>query len=80
MSQTALERRHVPVPMRWPHAGNDPSRPTRRDRPAVGSLIRFKRLLRGPIYAFNFANGLIRRPLPVGVTSTLQPSAAIKSP
>ena len=27
MSQTALERRDFPVPMRWPHAGNDPSRP-----------------------------------------------------
>ena len=27
MSQTALERRHFPVPMRWPHAGSDPSRP-----------------------------------------------------
>jgi hypothetical protein len=23
MSQTALERRHFPVPTRWPRAGND---------------------------------------------------------
>ena len=44
MSQTALERRHFPVPMRWLHAGNDPSRPGQRGRRAVRSLIRFKRL------------------------------------
>jgi hypothetical protein len=45
MSQTALERRHFPVPIRWPHAGSDPSRPGLRGRGAVHSLIRFKRLL-----------------------------------
>jgi hypothetical protein len=28
MSQTALERRDFPVPMRWPHAGSD-GNPTR---------------------------------------------------
>jgi len=33
-----LERRHFPVPMRWPHAGNDPSRPGLRGRRAVRSL------------------------------------------
>jgi hypothetical protein len=27
MSQAALERRHFPVPMRWPHAGSDPLDP-----------------------------------------------------
>ena len=80
MSQTALERRHFPVPMRWPHAGNDPSRPGLRGRRAVRSLIRFKRLLRCLLYASNLASGLIRRPHPVGVTSTLQLGAAIKSP
>src|SRR6266478_312750 len=80
MSQTALERRHFPVPMRWPHAGNDPSRPGLRGRRAVRPLIRFKRLLRGLLYASNLASGLIRRPHPLGVASTLQPGAAIKSP
>jgi hypothetical protein len=80
MSQTALERRHFLVPMRWPHAGNDPSRTGQRGRRAVRSLIRFKRLLRCLLYASNLASGLIRRPHPVGVTSTLQPGAAIKSP
>ena len=79
MSQTALERRDFPVPMLWPHAGNDPSRPGLRGRRAVRSLIRFKRLLRC-LYASNLASGLIRRPHPVGVTSTLQPGAATKSP
>jgi hypothetical protein len=80
MSQTALERRHFLVPMRWPHAGNDPSRTGQRGRRAVRSLIRFKRLLRCLLYASNLASGLIRRPHPVGVTSTRQPGAAIKSP
>ena len=80
MRQTALERRHVPVPMRWPNAGNDPSRPGLRGRRAVRSLIHFKRLLRSLLYASNLASGLIPRPHPVGVTSTLQPGAAIKSP
>jgi hypothetical protein len=80
MSQTALERRHFPVPMRWLHAGNDPSRPGQRGRRAVRSLIRFKRLLRCLLYASNLASGLIHRPHPVGVTSTLQFGAAIKSP
>ena len=80
MSQTALEHSHFPVPMRWPHAGNDPSRPGLRGRRAVRSLIRFKRLLRCLLCASNLANGLIRRPHPAGVTSTLQLGAAIKSP
>jgi len=83
MSQTALERRDFPVPMRWPHAGSDLSRPGlrgRRGRRAARSLIRLKRLLRCLLYASNLASGLIRRPHPVGVTSTHQPGAAIKSP
>jgi hypothetical protein len=80
MSHTALERRHFPVPMHWPHAGNDLSRPGQRGRRAVRSRTRFKRLLKGLSYASNLARGLIRRPHPVGVTSTIQPGAAIKSP
>ena len=80
MSRTALERRDFPVPMRWPHAGSDISRPGQRGRRAVLSLIRFKRLLRGLLYASSLARGLIRRPHPVGITSTLQPGATIKSP
>ena len=80
MSQTALERRNFPVPMRWPHAGSDPSRPGHRGRRAVRSLIRSKRLPRCPLHASNLASVQIRRPHPVGVTSTLQLGAAIKSP
>jgi hypothetical protein len=80
MSQTARERRHFPVPMRWPHAGSVLSRPSQRGRRAVRSLIRFKRLPSCLLYASNLARGLIRRPHPVGVTSTLQLGAAIKSP
>jgi hypothetical protein len=80
MSQTALERRHFPVQMRWPHTGSDPSRPGQRGRRAVRSLIRSKRLPRCLLYASNLARGLIRRPHPVGVISTLQLGAAIKSP
>jgi hypothetical protein len=80
MSQTALERRHFPVPMRWPHAGSDLSRLGERGRRTVRCLIRFKRLLRCLLYASNLASGLIRRPHPVGVTSTLRLGAAIKPP
>ena len=80
MSQTTLERRDFPVPMRWPHAGNDPSRPSQRGRRAVRSLIRSKRLPRCLFHASNLACVQIRRPHPVGVTSTLEPGAAIKSP
>jgi hypothetical protein len=80
MSQTAPERRDCPVPTRWPHAGSDLSRPGQPGRRTLRSLIHCKRLLRGQLYASNLASGLIRRPHPVGVTSTLQPGAAIKSP
>ena len=80
MSQTALERRNFPVPMRWPHAGNDPSRPGHCARRTVRSLIRSKRLPRCLLHASNLASVQIRRPHPVGVTSTLQLGAAIKSP
>jgi hypothetical protein len=80
MRQTALERRDFPVPMRWSHAGSDPSRPGQPGRRTVRSLIRSKRLPRCLLQAFNLANALIRRPHHVGVTSTLQPGAAIKSP
>ncbi len=80
MSQTFRERRNFPVPMRRPHAGSDPSRPGQRARRTVRPLIRSERLPRGLLYASNRASGLIRRPHPLGVTSTLQPGAAIKSP
>jgi hypothetical protein len=80
MSQTALERRDFSAPMRWPHTGNHPSRPGLRGRRAARPLIRFKRFLRGLLYASNLASELIRRPHPLGVTSPLQPGTAIKSP
>ena len=80
MSQTTLERRDFPVPMRWPHAGNDPSRPGHCGRRAVRSLIRSKRLPICPLHASNLARVQIRRPRPVGVTSTTEFGAAIKSP
>jgi hypothetical protein len=79
MSQTAPERRDYLVPMRWPHAGSDPSRPGYCGRRAVRSLIRSEHLPRCLLYASNLASALIRRPHPVGVTSTLQ-LGAIKSP
>jgi len=80
MSQTALERRHFPVPMRWPDAGSDVSRPSQRGRRAVRSLIRSKRLPRCLLHASNLARVQMRRPHPVGVTSTLRLGATIKSP
>jgi hypothetical protein len=80
MSQAALERRHFPVPMRWPHAGSDPSRPGHCPRRTARSLIRSERLPNCLLRPSNLASGLIRRPHPVGLTSTLQLGAAIKSP
>jgi hypothetical protein len=80
MSQTALERCDLPVPMHWPHAGSDLSRSGQRDRRAVCSLIRSKRLPRCLLYASNLASALIHRPLLSGLYPTLQLSAAIKSP
>jgi hypothetical protein len=80
MSHTSRERRHVPVPMRWPHAGSDPSRPGHYARRTTRSLIRSEPLPRCPSYASNLASVQIRRPHPVDVTSTLELGAAIKSP
>jgi hypothetical protein len=80
MSQTSRERRNFSVPMRWPHAGSDPSRPGHCARRTVRSLIRSESLPRCPLHASNLASVQIRRPHPVGVTSTLELGAAIKSP
>jgi hypothetical protein len=80
MSQTSRERRNFPVPMRWPHAGSDPSRPGHCGRPTVRSLIRSERLPKCLFHASNLACVQIRRPHPVDVTSTLELGAAIKSP
>ena len=80
MSQTSRERRNFPVPMRWPHAGGDPSRSGHCPRRTARSLIRSERLPNCLLRPSNLASALIRRPHPVGVTSTLQLGAAIKSP
>ena len=80
MSQTALEPRDYPVPMRWPQAGSDLSRPGHPPRRALRSLIRPKPLPKCPLHAYNLTKVQIRRPHPVGGTSTLQIGAGIKSP
>ena len=80
MTKTSRERRNFPVPMRRSHAGSDPSRPGHCGRPTVRPLNRSERLARSPLHASNLASVQIRRPHPVGVTSTLKLGAAIKSP
>jgi Transposase zinc-binding domain len=80
MSQTALERRDFLVPMRWPRAGSDLSRPGHCPRRTGRSLIRSERLPKCMLRASNLAGVQMRRPHPVGVTSTLQLGATIKSP
>jgi hypothetical protein len=80
MSQTALERRDFPVPTSWPYAGSDPSRLGHCARRTLRSSIRSERLPRCLLHASNLASVQIRRQHPVGVTSTLQLGAAIKSP
>ena len=80
MSPTFREHRNFPVPTRRAHAGSDPSRPGHCGRRTVRSLIRSGRLPGGLLHASNLASVQIRRPHPLGVTSTLEPGAAIKSP
>jgi hypothetical protein len=80
MSETARERRNFPAAMRWPHAGDDPSRPGHCPRRTGRSLIRSERLPRCLLHASNLATVQIRWPHPVGVTSILKLGAAIKSP
>jgi hypothetical protein len=80
MSQTSRERRNFPIPTRWPHAGSDPSRPGHCGRRTARSLICSKRLPICLLDASDLASAKIRRPHPLGVTSTLQLGAAIKSP
>jgi hypothetical protein len=80
MSQTSRERHNFPVPMRWPHAGNDPFRPGHCPRLTGRSLIHSKRSPRCLFRASNLAAVQIPRPRPVGVTSNIELGAAIKSP
>ncbi len=80
MSQNSRERRNFPVPMRWPHAGNDPSRPGHCPRRTVRSLNRSGRSPRCLLRASNLASVQIRRPHSIGVTSTIELGATIKSP
>jgi hypothetical protein len=79
MSQTSRERRNFPVPMRWPQAGSDPSRPGHYARRTVPSLIRSERLPRCPLDT-NLARVQMRPPHSVGVTSIPELGVAIKSP
>ena len=55
MSQNAHEPRTFLIPMRWPHAGSDPSRPDHCGRRTVRSLIRSKRLPICLLHASNLA-------------------------
>jgi hypothetical protein len=80
MSQTALERREFPVPMCWPDAGSDLSRPGHCPRHTRRSLIRSERWPKCLLHASNLATVQMRRPHPVAITSTLQLGATIKSP
>ena len=79
MSQTFRGPRNLSVPIRWPYAGSDPSRPAYCGRRSTHSLIRSERLPRCPLHASNLAR-VICRPHSGSVTSTIELSAAIKSP
>ena len=80
MSQTFREPRNLSVPIRWPYAGSDPSRPAHCGRRSARSLIRSERLPNCLLRPSNLARVRTRRPQPVGVTSILELGAAIKSP
>jgi hypothetical protein len=80
MTKTSRERRNFPVPTSWPHAGNDPSRPSHRGQRTPCSLIRSKRLPRCLLQPSDLASAQIRQPLSVGITSTPELGAGFKSP
>jgi hypothetical protein len=66
--------------MRWPYAGSDPSRASHREQRTVSSLTRSEPLLRCLSHASNLTSVQIHRPHPVGITSTIELGAGIKSP
>jgi hypothetical protein len=79
MTETSRKRRHFPVQMRWPQAGNNPSRLSRRARPSLSALIGSQRLPRRP----SPASGLsmqIRRPHSAEINSITELGNSIKSP
>jgi len=71
--------RHFPVQMRWPQAGNNPSRLSRRARRSLSSLIGSQRLPRrqSPVSSLSLQ---IRRPHSADITSIPELGASIKSP
>jgi hypothetical protein len=79
MTKTSRERRHFPVPMRWPHAGSDPSRPSHRGQRTLNSLTSSQRLPKRLSHASNPTSVQIRRPHSTSITSTPE-IVGIKSP
>ena len=79
MTKTSRERRHFPIPIRWPQAGNDPSHPGHRGQCTLRSLSSSKRLPRY-LLEVNLAGVQMPWPHPVSVTSIRELGAAIKSP
>jgi hypothetical protein len=77
MTETSRKRRHFPVPTRWPQAGNNPSRPNRRGRPIVRSLMSSKRLPKRLSQAYDLTRGRIRQPYSNSRASTPELGAAI---
>jgi hypothetical protein len=80
MTKTSRERRHFPVPMRWPHAGSDPSRPSHRGQRTLNSLTSSQRLPKRLSHASNPTSVQIRRPHSTSITSTPEIGVGIKSP
>jgi hypothetical protein len=80
MTKTSRERRNFPVPMRWSHAGSDPSRGSHRGQRTVTSLTRSQPLLRCPSNASDLTCEQIRPPHSAGITSNPELGAGIKSP
>jgi hypothetical protein len=80
MTKTSREPRNFPVPIRWPGAGNDPSRARRRGQRILSSLISSQRLPRRLSHASDLISVQIRRPHSASITSTTELGAGIKSP
>jgi hypothetical protein len=79
MTKTSCQRRYLSVPTRWSQAGNDPSRPSRRARRTLSSLICSKRLPRRPS-PVSGPSTQTRRLHSTDIRSTTELDTSIKSP
>jgi hypothetical protein len=80
MSQTPCKRCGFPLPIRWPRAGGDLSRPNSIHQCADRALIRSEHPPNGVLHSPNGACKSARRRRRAGIPSIIGIGANIKSP